>query len=172
LLRELTEILPATPLEKSRLQTFRQSSAGKAVCGKKLEGTFERRRSALHVPRQAPLSTSHVSVLLPGLLSSSQVPCYCQFRLHSPSAAFLVYHLCLVLSMDRRFAALTTALQPLDASTSVRHYEISFSWPKHMFSFSTPLYQASLAQLVERGTSNAEVTGSTPLGGSSLIAWL
>jgi hypothetical protein len=39
LLRELTEILPATPLEKSRLQTFRQSSAGKAVCGKKLEGT-------------------------------------------------------------------------------------------------------------------------------------
>ena len=26
--------------------------------------------------------------------------------------------------------------------------------------------QASLAQLVERGTSNAEVTGSTPLGGS------
>jgi hypothetical protein len=32
------------------------------------------------------------------------------------------------------------------------------------------LHQASLAQLVERGTSNAEVTGSTPLGGSSLIA--
>ena len=27
--------------------------------------------------------------------------------------------------------------------------------------------QASLAQLVERGTSNAEVTGSTPLGGIS-----
>jgi hypothetical protein len=27
--------------------------------------------------------------------------------------------------------------------------------------------QASLAQLVERGTSNAEVTGSTPLGGSA-----
>jgi hypothetical protein len=30
-------------------------------------------------------------------------------------------------------------------------------------------HQASLAQLVERGTSNAEVTGSTPLGGNSLI---
>ena len=28
------------------------------------------------------------------------------------------------------------------------------------------IIQASLAQLVERGTSNAEVTGSTPLGGS------
>ena len=31
---------------------------------------------------------------------------------------------------------------------------------------SIPQHQkASLAQLVERGTSNAEVTGSTPLGG-------
>jgi hypothetical protein len=41
----------------------------------------------------------------------------------------------------------------------------------HIPIFLTPLHQASLAQLVERGTSNAEVTGSTPLGGSSLIAW-
>jgi hypothetical protein len=40
----------------------------------------------------------------------------------------------------------------------------------HIPASSTPLHQASLAQLVERGTSNAEVTGSTPLGGSSLIA--
>jgi hypothetical protein len=32
--------------------------------------------------------------------------------------------------------------------------------------------QASLAQLVERGTSNAEVTGSTPLGGSGSFAFL
>jgi hypothetical protein len=30
--------------------------------------------------------------------------------------------------------------------------------------------QASLAQLVERGTSNAEVTGSTPLGGMSFAS--
>jgi hypothetical protein len=31
--------------------------------------------------------------------------------------------------------------------------------------------QASLAQLVERGTSNAEVTGSTPLGGSAFCSF-
>jgi hypothetical protein len=35
----------------------------------------------------------------------------------------------------------------------------------HILSQQTFLHQASLAQLVERGTSNAEVTGSTPLGG-------
>jgi hypothetical protein len=46
-----------------------------------------------------------------------------------------------------------------------------FLLPEHVPSFSTQAHQASLAQLVERGTSNAEVTGSTPLGGSSLIAW-
>jgi hypothetical protein len=46
-----------------------------------------------------------------------------------------------------------------------------FHTMNHIPASSTPLHQASLAQLVERGTSNAEVTGSTPLGGSSLIAW-
>ena len=33
-------------------------------------------------------------------------------------------------------------------------------------------WQAPLAQLVERGTSNAEVTGSTPLGGISSFVLL
>ena len=31
-------------------------------------------------------------------------------------------------------------------------------------------HQAPLAQLVERGTSNAEVTGSTPLGGINVLS--
>jgi hypothetical protein len=40
----------------------------------------------------------------------------------------------------------------------------------HIVTFSTSQHQsASLAQLVERGTSNAEVTGSTPLGGIDLL---
>jgi hypothetical protein len=40
---------------------------------------------------------------------------------------------------------------------------------KHIETQIDAAHQASLAQLVERGTSNAEVTGSTPLGGSSLM---
>jgi hypothetical protein len=42
-----------------------------------------------------------------------------------------------------------------------------------MTNFSTAQHQsASLAQLVERGTSNAEVTGSTPLGGIDILLFL
>jgi hypothetical protein len=42
--------------------------------------------------------------------------------------------------------------------------------PLHESSYSAIQHQsASLAQLVERGTSNAEVTGSTPLGGINLL---
>jgi hypothetical protein len=37
--------------------------------------------------------------------------------------------------------------------------------------FVIAVINASLAQLVERGTSNAEVTGSTPLGGSDFFAF-
>jgi len=82
LLRELTEILPATPLEKSRLQTFRQSSARKAVCGKKLEGTFNRRPPRLM--RQDSFSLdlccSHLSTMHPPVPPNSlsiRVPIFC-----------------------------------------------------------------------------------------------
>jgi hypothetical protein len=40
----------------------------------------------------------------------------------------------------------------------------------HILKNQLDFQQASLAQLVERGTSNAEVTGSTPLGGMSFCS--
>jgi hypothetical protein len=43
---------------------------------------------------------------------------------------------------------------------------------QHIVSDRADPQQASLAQLVERGTSNAEVTGSTPLGGMSFCSFL
>jgi hypothetical protein len=42
----------------------------------------------------------------------------------------------------------------------------------YIWSNQADFQQASLAQLVERGTSNAEVTGSTPLGGMSFCSFL
>jgi hypothetical protein len=41
----------------------------------------------------------------------------------------------------------------------------------YTYFLNTTAQQASLAQLVERGTSNAEVTGSTPLGGISFCCF-
>ena len=65
-------------------------------------------------------------------------------------------------------SASASALQPCSHAKHRRpctHSKISASVQEYIFSESTALHQASLAQLVERGTSNAEVTGSTPLGG-------
>jgi hypothetical protein len=50
------------------------------------------------------------------------------------------------------------------------HRKWSSTIENHILTDQLDFQQASLAQLVERGTSNAEVTGSTPLGGMSFCS--